>query len=204
MPQHRVAISGPVATSGGQATQRYAASTRSRARGLGPTTPGYFKAVREICDRFGALLILDEAMCGMGRTGTLHAWKQEGVVPDIYTIAKGLVENVRQRGQDLERLLQERLGSYPNVGDIRGRGLFYAIELVPDRASGAQTPIRPGPAHHRPGRPPVEHARHCRWGPVGRTCCRSGKPSSSRSLRAPPRSDVVPVVRNTGQHRRCT
>ncbi|MBN8904124.1 MAG: aminotransferase class III-fold pyridoxal phosphate-dependent enzyme, partial [Rhodospirillales bacterium] len=52
--------------------------------------PGYFKRVREICDRHGALLILDEVMCGMGRTGTLHAWEQEGVTPDIQIIAKGL------------------------------------------------------------------------------------------------------------------
>ena len=52
--------------------------------------PGYFRAVRDICDRHGALLILDEVMCGMGRTGTLHAWEQEGVVPDIQAVAKGL------------------------------------------------------------------------------------------------------------------
>ena len=52
--------------------------------------PGYFAAVREVCDRHGALLILDEVMCGMGRTGTLHAWEQEGVAPDIQAIAKGL------------------------------------------------------------------------------------------------------------------
>ncbi|WP_158746883.1 aspartate aminotransferase family protein [Acidisphaera sp. L21] len=51
---------------------------------------GYFRAVRDICDRYGALLILDEVMCGMGRTGTLHAWEQEGVAPDIQAIAKGL------------------------------------------------------------------------------------------------------------------
>ncbi len=53
-------------------------------------TPGYFKGMREICDRHGILLILDEVMCGMGRTGTLHAFEQEGVVPDLMTIAKGL------------------------------------------------------------------------------------------------------------------
>jgi adenosylmethionine-8-amino-7-oxononanoate aminotransferase len=52
--------------------------------------PGYFKRVREICTRHGILLILDEVMCGMGRTGTLHACEQEGIAPDIMTIAKGL------------------------------------------------------------------------------------------------------------------
>jgi adenosylmethionine-8-amino-7-oxononanoate aminotransferase len=52
--------------------------------------PGYFAAVRQVCDRHGALLILDEVMCGMGRTGTMHAWEQEGVTPDIQVVAKGL------------------------------------------------------------------------------------------------------------------
>lgn len=52
--------------------------------------PGYLRAVREVCDRHGVLLILDEVMCGMGRTGTLHACEQDGVVPDLLAIAKGL------------------------------------------------------------------------------------------------------------------
>lgn len=52
--------------------------------------PGYFKRVREICDRYGILLILDEVMCGMGRTGTLFACEQEGITPDIIAVAKGL------------------------------------------------------------------------------------------------------------------
>ena len=151
---------------------------------------GYFKAVREICDRHGALLILDEVMCGMGRTGTTHAWEQEGVAPDIQAIAKGLgggyqpigamlasgkiidticagsgafqhghtylahplacaaalavqhviredglLDRVKERGRQLEQRLTERFGNHRHVGDIRGRGLFWAIELVADRAS---------------------------------------------------------------------
>ncbi|MBR0970831.1 MULTISPECIES: aspartate aminotransferase family protein [Bradyrhizobium] len=151
---------------------------------------GYFKAVREICDRHGALLILDEVMCGMGRTCTTHAWEQEGIAPDIQAIAKGLgggyqpigamlasgriidtiragsgafqhghtylahplacaaalavqdviredglLERVKERGKQLEQRLIDRFGNHRHVGDIRGRGLFWAIELVADRAS---------------------------------------------------------------------
>ncbi|PDT90299.1 aspartate aminotransferase family protein [Bradyrhizobium sp. Y36] len=151
---------------------------------------GYFKAVREICDRHGALLILDEVMCGMGRTGSTHAWEQEGIAPDIQAIAKGLgggyqpigamlasgkiidtiragsgafqhghtylahplacaaalavqdviredrlLDRVKERGRQLEQRLTERFGNHRHVGDIRGRGLFWAIELVADRAS---------------------------------------------------------------------
>ncbi|MCK1746325.1 aspartate aminotransferase family protein [Bradyrhizobium sp. 139] len=151
---------------------------------------GYFRAVRDICNRHGALLILDEVMCGMGRTGTTHAWEQEGVAPDIQAIAKGLgggyqpigamlasgkiidtiragsgafqhghtylahplacaaalavqeviredglLDSVKKRGRQLEQRLTERFGNHRHVGDIRGRGLFWAIELVADRAS---------------------------------------------------------------------
>lgn len=151
---------------------------------------GYFRTVREICDRHGALLILDEVMCGMGRTGTTHAWEQEGIVPDIQAVAKGLgggyqpigamlasnriIEAIRagsgafqhghtylahpmacaaalavqevvrdegllarvsSLGQALEDRLVDRFGNHRHVGDIRGRGLFQAIELVQDRAS---------------------------------------------------------------------
>jgi adenosylmethionine-8-amino-7-oxononanoate aminotransferase len=153
---------------------------------------GYFKAVRAICDRHGALLILDEVMCGMGRTGTTHAWQQEGVAPDIQAIAKGLgggyqpigamlasgkiidtiragsgafqhghtylahplacaaalavqdviredglLDQVKERGRQLEQRLTERFGNHRHIGDIRGRGLFWAIELVADRATRA-------------------------------------------------------------------
>jgi hypothetical protein len=157
--------------------------------GAVPPAPGYFQRVREICDRHGVLLILDEVMSGMGRTGTLHACEQEGVAPDLMAIAKGLgggyqpigatllnrnifdafangsgffqhghtymghplacaaalavqkvikrdrlLENVRKMGDRLARRLSERFGNHPFVGDIRGRGLFQAIELVKDRS----------------------------------------------------------------------
>ncbi len=58
--------------------------------GAVPAVPGYFKRVREVCDRHGVLLILDEVMCGMGRTGSLFAAEQEGISADLITIAKGL------------------------------------------------------------------------------------------------------------------
>ena len=158
--------------------------------GAAPPTPGYFRRVREVCDRHGVLLIADEVMCGMGRTGTLHAIEQEGVAPDLMTVAKGLgggyqpigavlasrrivetirqgsgaflhghtyighavacaaalavqrvierdglVAQVRERGGYLARRLCETLGENRYVGDIRGRGLFMAIELVKDRTS---------------------------------------------------------------------
>ncbi|MDR6521828.1 adenosylmethionine-8-amino-7-oxononanoate aminotransferase [Variovorax paradoxus] len=154
--------------------------------------PGYFKAVRAVCDKYGVLLILDEVMCGMGRTGSLHACEQEGVVPDLMTVAKGLgggyqpvgavlaqrrivdamsrgsgffqhghtylghpmacaaalavqqvirrdglVAKVREDGIAFGAMLAEALGSHPHVGDIRGRGFFWGIELVADRASKA-------------------------------------------------------------------
>jgi adenosylmethionine-8-amino-7-oxononanoate aminotransferase len=55
-----------------------------------PAVPGYFQRIRQICDRYGVLLILDEVMCGMGRTGTLYACEQDGIAPDLMAIAKGL------------------------------------------------------------------------------------------------------------------
>ena len=58
--------------------------------GAVPPVPGYFRRIREICDRHGVLLMLDEVMCGMGRTGTLYACEQDGIAPDLLTVAKGL------------------------------------------------------------------------------------------------------------------
>lgn len=156
---------------------------------LTPVT-GYFKRIREICDRYGVLLILDEVMCGMGRTGSMYACEQEGISPDLLTCAKGLgagyqpigavmvsddiyaairdgsgafrhshtymghptacaaalavqtkianlglLDNVKQQGDNLLAALHARLGNQPWLGDIRGRGLLCGVEIVKDRAS---------------------------------------------------------------------
>jgi adenosylmethionine-8-amino-7-oxononanoate aminotransferase len=160
--------------------------------GCATPAPGYLRRVREICDRHGVLLILDEVMCGMGRTGSMWAFEQEGVTPDIVTVAKGLgagygpigallcsetiyrtiaegsgalahghtymghpvacaaalavqravrerglLARVRELGAGLEARLRDAFGAHPHVGDIRGRGLFWALELVADRATKA-------------------------------------------------------------------
>ncbi len=84
-------LDGKIAELGGGSVIAFVAETVVGATmGAVAAVPGYFRRVREICDRHGILLILDEVMCGMGRTGTLHACEQEGVSPDILAIAKGL------------------------------------------------------------------------------------------------------------------
>jgi len=80
-----------IARIGGEKIIAFVAETVGGATSGCLTAPaGYYKAVREMCDRHGILLILDEVMCGMGRTGTLHACEQEGVAPDLMAVAKGL------------------------------------------------------------------------------------------------------------------
>jgi adenosylmethionine-8-amino-7-oxononanoate aminotransferase len=156
--------------------------------GCVPAVPGYFKRIREICDKYGVLLILDEVMCGMGRTGRRYACENEGIAPDFIALAKGLsggylplgavliadkvhkaieagsnavmhshtytghpmscaaalavqqevrerdlLANVRKMGGMLKSALSEQFGTHRYVGDIRGRGLFLALELVRDR-----------------------------------------------------------------------
>ena len=156
--------------------------------GAAPPVAGYFKRVREVCDRHGVLLILDEVMCGMGRCGTLWAFEREGVVPDMVTIAKGLgagyqpigallvgspvyealargsgafqhgytyighaaacagalavqrrlrddglLARVQPMGELLGRELRRAFAEHPHIGDIRGRGLLWALELVRQR-----------------------------------------------------------------------
>jgi adenosylmethionine-8-amino-7-oxononanoate aminotransferase len=156
--------------------------------GAVPPTRGYLTGVRKVCDRYGVLMILDEVMCGSGRTGTFFAFEQERVVPDIAVLAKGLgggyvplsavmagprvldpiragsgglangftamghplacaaglavldvmlrerlLENVQERGVQCLDAFTRRLSRHPHVGDIRGRGLFIAVEFVADR-----------------------------------------------------------------------
>jgi adenosylmethionine-8-amino-7-oxononanoate aminotransferase len=60
--------------------------------------PGYFRRVREICDKYGVHLVLDEVMCGTGRTGTMMAYEQEGIEPDMVTMAKGLAAGYQPVG----------------------------------------------------------------------------------------------------------
>ncbi|MEA3057719.1 MAG: hypothetical protein QOF34_534, partial [Sphingomonadales bacterium] len=170
--------------------------------GAVPPVPGYLKRVREICDRYGVLLILDEVMCGSGRTGTFLSCEQDDVIPDIVTLGKGLgggyqpigavvctaavydavangsaalkhgqtynahaigcaaalavqgvireeglLDRVGEAGRKLTALLGERFDAHPNVGDIRGRGLLQAIELVADKPS--KTPFDPTLALHQ-------------------------------------------------------
>ncbi len=158
--------------------------------GAVPPVAGYFRRIREVCDRYGVLLILDEVMCGMGRCGALWAFQDEGIEPDLVTIAKGLgagyqpvgavvvsgkvyeaitsgsgffqhghtylghaaacagalavqrrlhddglLARVKPLGSLFEKKLRAAFGSHPNVGDIRGRGLFWGVELVADRAT---------------------------------------------------------------------
>lgn len=160
--------------------------------GAVPPVADYFQHIRAICDRYGVLLILDEVMCGMGRTGSLYACEADGISPDLLTIAKGLgggyqpigatllsqriydafangsgffqhghtymghpmaaaaglavqqvirrdnlLANVQAMGGHLRAGLQAAFGQHPHVGDIRGRGLFQAIELVADRDTKA-------------------------------------------------------------------
>jgi len=78
--------------------------------GAVPPTPGYFKGMRALCDKYGILLIADEVMCGMGRTGTLYAIEQDGVVPDLVTLGKGLGAGYQPIGAVMARApIVERL-----------------------------------------------------------------------------------------------
>jgi adenosylmethionine-8-amino-7-oxononanoate aminotransferase len=103
--------------------------------GAVPAVPGYFKRVREICDRYGILLILDEVMCGMGRTGTLHACEQEGVSPDILAIAKGLGGGYAPVGamlvqEHIFKTIAEGSGAFQHSHTYTGHPLACAAALA--------------------------------------------------------------------------
>jgi len=107
--------------------------------GAVPPVPGYFKRVREICDRHGILLILDEVMCGMGRTGTLFAAEQEGVTPDLLTVAKGLGAGYQPIGATLvsERIraaIAEGSGFFQHGHTYIGHATACAAALAVQRA----------------------------------------------------------------------
>jgi adenosylmethionine-8-amino-7-oxononanoate aminotransferase len=167
--------------------------------GAAPAAPGYFKRIREICDRQNAFFVADEVMCGMGRCGAMFAIEDEGIQPDMITLAKGLgggyqpigallvreelveelkrgsgvfqhghtyighsiaaaaalevqkvieeealVERAAHMGRKLKERLQATFGGHPHVGDIRGRGLLLALEVVEERQGK-----RPFPAERK-------------------------------------------------------
>jgi len=106
--------------------------------GAVPAVPGYFSAVRRICDRFGILLILDEVMCGMGRTGTLHACEQEGVSPDLMAIAKGLGGGYMPIGalmlrREIFQALADGSGAFQHSHTYTGHPLACAAALAVQR-----------------------------------------------------------------------
>ena len=106
--------------------------------GAVPAVPGYFRRVRETCDRYGILLILDEVMCGMGRTGTLHACEQEGISPDIIAIAKGLGGGYAPIGallieEKIFNILAEDSGAFLHSHTYMGHPLACAAALAVQR-----------------------------------------------------------------------
>ena len=97
--------------------------------------PGYFRRIREVCDRHGVLLIADEVMCGMGRTGTLYAVEQEGVTPDLITIAKGLGGGYQPIGavmvqQRIVDAMQQGSGFFQHGHTYLGHAIACAASLA--------------------------------------------------------------------------
>ena len=100
--------------------------------------PGYFKRIREICSKYGVLMILDEVMCGMGRTGTLFACEQDGVSPDIICIAKGLGAGYQPIGatlvsQEVYRAFSEGSGAFQHGHTYMGHPMACAAALAVQR-----------------------------------------------------------------------
>ncbi len=106
--------------------------------GAVPAVPGYFKRIREICDRHGVLLMLDEVMCGMGRTGTLFAVEQEGVRPDMVTVAKGLGGGYQPIGAlltsaEIYRTIEQGSGFFQHGHTYMGHPTACAAALAVQR-----------------------------------------------------------------------
>lgn len=98
------ALEEAILESGAENVAAFVAETVAGATvGAATATEGYFRRIREICDRYGILLILDEVMCGSGRTGTYFAFEREGVLPDIVTLAKGLGGGYQPIGATISR-----------------------------------------------------------------------------------------------------
>lgn len=103
--------------------------------GAVPPVVGYFKRIREICDQYGVLLILDEVMCGMGRTGSLFACEQDGIAPDILTIAKGLGAGYQAIGAtlcsaDIYRAIEQGSGFFQHGHTYIGHPVSCAAGLA--------------------------------------------------------------------------
>jgi adenosylmethionine-8-amino-7-oxononanoate aminotransferase len=102
--------------------------------GTVPAVKGYFAAMKAVCERHGALFILDEVMSGMGRTGTLHAWEQESVVPDLQTVAKGLGAGFAPIGallvsDKIVKQLEEGTGGFSHSQTYQGHAIACAAAL---------------------------------------------------------------------------
>ena len=103
--------------------------------GAVPPTPGYFRGVRRLCDQYGLLLILDEVMCGMGRSGTLYAFEQEGVLPDLVVLGKGLGAGYQPIGAVLARAhivqrLRDGSGAFQHGHTYMGHPVAAAAALA--------------------------------------------------------------------------
>ncbi|WP_159993440.1 aspartate aminotransferase family protein [Roseomonas sp. 18066] len=183
------ALEAEILAQGADTVAAFIAEPISAANGTHVPSNAYWQKIREICTRHGVLMIADEVICGFGRTGSLFAMEQFGVVPDLMTMAKGLTSgyvpmgavavseaawevfkdsdamlahlltfggqavaaaaalanlDILQRegldtaglriGATLDRLLAP-MAAHPSVGDIRGRGALYVIDLVQDKAT---------------------------------------------------------------------
>jgi len=121
---------------GGDTVMAFVAETVVGATaGAVPPVGDYLRRIREICDRYGVLLILDEVMCGMGRTGTLYAFEQDGIVPDLVAIAKGLGGGYQPigavlLGEHIFEALRDGSGAFQHGHTYMGHPMAAAAALA--------------------------------------------------------------------------